>query len=179
MEEKRKHFNWSIFWVTLLNPIMIILYGCVWQRLDWLCRYGGLKRNLIIMAESGILMLVILAVSVFRGLKSDSSVGIKGRVCIGMTLVGCLAITVYYGASVYHSAQNFNGKLAWYLYERSNKKEIILEHDNIYIDGVQGFLEDVGQELDLPEELYLSSGLYADGGFLSMGGSEKVDFYME
>lgn len=176
MEENRKRFNWSIFWVTLLNPIMIILYGCAWRSFAILCRYGGLKRNMMIMAASGALMLMILAVSVFRGLKSDSSVGIKGRSCIGITLVVCVAITFYYGASVYHSAQNLNGKLAWYLYERSNKKEISLVHDNIYTDGVQGFLEDLGQELDLPEELYLTSGFNMH--FKADGRVESLDTFL-
>lgn len=176
MEESRKHFNWNIFWVTLLNPIMIILYGWAWRRFALLCQYGGLKRNMMMIAATGALMLVILAVSVFRGLKSDSSMGKRGRLCIGMTLVGCAAITLYYGASVYHSAQNLNGKLAWYLYERSNKKEIILEHDNVYIDGVQGFLEDLGQELDLPEELYLSSGFNMH--FMADGCVESLDTFI-
>lgn len=176
MEESRKRFNWGIFWATLLNPVMIILYGCVWQRLDWLCRYGGLKRNLSIMAGSGALMLGIAVVAVFRGLKSDVPVGKNDRLCIGITLVGCMAVTVYFGSSVYRSSQNFNGKLAWYLYERSNKREVALEHDNIYTDGVQGFLEDLDQVLNLPEELYLVSGLNIH--FLADGQVESLDTFL-
>lgn len=49
-------------------------------------------------------------------------------------------------------------------------------HDNIFTDGVQGFLEDLGQELDLPEELYLTSGFNMH--FKADGRVESLDTFL-
>ena len=43
------------------------------------------------------------------------------------------------------------------MYEWTHKKEIMLEHNNLYESGVEGILSDLEEELKLPEELYISN----------------------
>ncbi|WP_195263420.1 hypothetical protein [Clostridium sp. 1001275B_160808_H3] len=64
--------------------------------------------------------------------------------------------TLFYGAKIYHSATNFRGKLSWVLYDLGHKKEIKLEHNNIYEDGIEGLFNDINDKLHMPETLYLS-----------------------
>ena len=50
----------------------------------------------------------------------------------------------------------YNGALSWKVYEWTHKKEIMLEHNNLYESGIKGILSDLEGELKLPEELYIS-----------------------
>lgn len=47
--------------------------------------------------------------------------------------------------------------MSWKIDEWLHKKETILEHDNLFEDGVEGVLTDLEAELDLPEELYIAN----------------------
>lgn len=52
-------------------------------------------------------------------------------------------------------ATPFNSPLAWKIYDWLHDKKVSYTHNNIYTDGVQGILEDIGTRLDLPETLYI------------------------
>ena len=66
-------------------------------------------------------------------------------------------ITLYYGALIYRSAQPYNGKLSWYLDDLIHKRTVAIERGNLYDYGIEGFLGDLDQKLNLPDELYLAT----------------------
>ncbi|MFU7515163.1 WD40/YVTN/BNR-like repeat-containing protein [Clostridium sp. HCS.1] len=82
------------------------------------------------------------------------------KVWLYLSIIILISFTVYYGAKIYETSINFNGKLAWKLYDFKNKKTVKFENNNIYTDGIEGILTDIKEKVDLPEKLYVSdSGL--------------------
>ena len=69
-----------------------------------------------------------------------------------------LAVMTVLGASaVVKSAMPWQGKLGTYLHMIQNKRTVTLMHDNVYVDGIEGVLDDIRTEIDLPETLCLST----------------------
>lgn len=75
--------------------------------------------------------------------------------CIEIVLV--LATTGYYGIRIIESSTKYNGKLSWKIDEWTRSKNIKLEHNNIYENGIEGIFEDLETKIDLPKELYLAN----------------------
>jgi hypothetical protein len=68
-----------------------------------------------------------------------------------------IAVTIFLGGLIIYSAISYNGALAWKLDGWKSQKEVKLEHNNFFADGVNGILGDLNNELDLPDELYISN----------------------
>ncbi|HIU02833.1 MAG TPA: hypothetical protein IAB63_06225 [Candidatus Onthocola gallistercoris] len=68
-----------------------------------------------------------------------------------------MLITVFFGYRIVYSAIPYNGALSWKVDEWLHKREVRLEHTNIFEGGVEGILEDLDQALDLPETLYIAN----------------------
>jgi hypothetical protein len=68
-----------------------------------------------------------------------------------------IAVTIFLGGLIIYSAISYNGALSWKLDEWKGQKEVKLEHNNFFTDGVNGILGDLNNELDLPDELYISN----------------------
>ena len=69
-----------------------------------------------------------------------------------------LAVMTVLGASaVVKSAMPWQGKLGTYLRMIQNKRTVTLIHDNVYVDGIEGVLDDIRTEIDLPKMLCLST----------------------
>lgn len=100
----------------------------------------------------------------------------KGCFSILAVLFCCGAVTMYYGPKIYGSASGFNGKLSRFLYEISHKKTISLENDNLYRDGIDGFLEELDQKLNMPDELYLATSFNLH--FLADGTIQTVETFL-
>ena len=97
-----------------------------------------------------------------------------------------LVVTTVLGAcAVVKSAMPWQGKLGTYLFMWKDKRTVTLIHDNVYVDGIEGVLDDIRAEMDLPETLCLSTGFNMhfapDGKILSLdtmvyGFDENGDF---
>ena len=62
-----------------------------------------------------------------------------------------------FGGRIIYSAIPYNGALSWKIDEWRNQKKIELTHTNFFETGVEGILEDIETELDLPDELYVQN----------------------
>jgi len=67
------------------------------------------------------------------------------------------AVTLYGGFLVARSAIPYYGELSWYLQDLRDKRSVALRHDNVYETGIEGILEDIRKEVDLPETLCVST----------------------
>lgn len=95
------------------------------------------------------------------------------------------AVTLYGGFLVVKSAIPYQGELSWYLKDLRDKRSVVLRHDNVYETGIEGILEDIRKEVDLPEKLCVTTSFNLhfapDGKVLSLdtmlcGFDEKGDF---
>ena len=90
----------------------------------------------------------------------------------GIACVLIAAMTVSGARAVIRSAMPFQGKLGNYLASMENEITVKLVHDNIYEYGLQGVLEDIGAEVQLPDTLCLVTSFNLhfapDGKILTM-----------
>ena len=75
--------------------------------------------------------------------------------CLGIVFLA----TVYFGGHIVYSAIPYHGALSWKIDEWRRKKQVVLEHDNLFEDGVDGFLKDLDRSLSIPLELYTENKL--------------------
>ena len=80
------------------------------------------------------------------------------RICVVVSLLVFLA-AVYFGGRIIYSAIPYHGALSGKIDEWRRKKQVVLEHDNLLEDGVDGFLKDLNQALSIPSELYTANKL--------------------
>lgn len=66
-------------------------------------------------------------------------------------------VTLYGGFLVVRSALPYHGELSWYLKDLRDKRSVTLRHGNVYETGIEGILEDIRKEIDLPEMLCLAT----------------------
>ena len=90
---------------------------------------------------------------------------------IALLLIG--VISLFTGYHIYQSSIPYNGKLSRYLQEFHSEREVAFERNNIYTDGLNGLVEAVSEEVDLPEELYIAEDVSLN--FTSEG--EITEFY--
>ena len=64
-----------------------------------------------------------------------------------------VTVTAMTAFGIYKSSQPYNGKLAWFLEEVKNSEYIVLEHNNLYRDGIKGIFTDINRNAFLPENL--------------------------
>lgn len=95
------------------------------------------------------------------------------------------AVTLYGSFLVVRSAIPYQGELSWYLKDLRDKRSVVLRHDNVYEAGIEGILEDIRKEVDLPEKLCVTTSFNLhfapDGKVLSLdtmlcGFDENGDF---
>lgn len=58
--------------------------------------------------------------------------------------------TVYFGGRIVYSAIPYHGALSWRIDAWRRQKHVLLEHDNLFEDGADGFLTDLDTALSLP-----------------------------
>ena len=162
-----RKFKRNIFWNIIINPLTAVLYWIFCFHLYSLCQYGRKQKNLPIVAICIFSFIIVFGIAVFKAGKAEensqadkSGIGKENRfkrTLTGFSLICFMAITTYYGALIYQSAQAFEGKLSWFIDDMKHKKTIKLEHDNLYLDGIQGLFDELNAKLELPDELYLST----------------------
>ena len=135
------------------------------------CIAGGAVRNFSIAAPgAAITIIAFIAALVLlirnRGLLKKLLVFIVTVFLIGSIFTGI------YGYKIYKSSIPYNGHLSWILHDMETKREIPFEHDNIMEYGVEGLLEDLGGNLEIPEQLYVATSFVAkyqdDGKIVSL-----------
>ena len=160
MKEILRKPNRIIYWITLFNPIAIILFYKFMDVLSALCMYGGIRRRVPTIVGCGLLLFIwfVLWTLIYHKKFKCSECRFPKtlfRIIFCMELMVLLTIVVFFGTRIIESGMKYNGKLSWKIDEWIRSKKITLEHNNIYEDGIEGIFEDLETKLDLPEELYL------------------------
>ncbi|MGM9974809.1 MAG: WD40/YVTN/BNR-like repeat-containing protein [Clostridiaceae bacterium] len=169
------------FLSSVTHPIFILVYALAWYHLASLAQYGNKAKNLPILFLSVVFFIIWPIVYIVKSRRAITSYRSKASFLKGTTWHLCallilLAITVNYGAMIYHSATNYNGKLAWFISDLKNKRSVSFEKNNLYEDGLDGFINALDKKFGLPEELYISSSF--DLKFSSDGTITSIDTFL-
>lgn len=76
-----------------------------------------------------------------------------------VSIILIIFITLFYGAKIYRSGINYNGKLSWIIKDLKDKKTVEFNHNDIYKDGIEGIFTDINEKFHMPEKLYVSGEL--------------------
>ena len=137
----------------------LVCYIFTLYQLWHLCQYGGLRSHMSALglgiAGFGITMILWL-VSRRNNQKEDSEESMKNRIFQIEVSIFIMA-TLFAGGCIAYSAIPYHGALSWEIDEWMRKKEIKLEHNNLFENGVEGVLMDLDEALELPEELYIAN----------------------
>lgn len=137
--------------IGLLSYI-VVLYQ-VWR----LCQYGGNQKDLLVLLPGVLLFMASMSLWLFsqKSRKKEPRNHTK-RKGVRLEIVFVLGVSLYFCSRIVYSAIPYNGALAWKIDELFRKKEVHLEHQNFFENGVTGILKDLTHALDLPKELYIS-----------------------
>ncbi|MCH1980991.1 exo-alpha-sialidase [Ruminococcus sp. OA3] len=166
----------------VFHPVFLIVYGIAWYHLCALCRYGGKRRHLPVLAVCALFFLVWLIVCIIRIVKKQDAghpyqiLSAARKAWYIAAFLSLCAVTGYFGWGIVKSAGSYQGKLSWVLEEARHRRTVILTHDNIYRDGIEGLLADIREEIDMPGELYVATSV--DLEFDSGGRILKLDTFL-
>lgn len=140
----------------------LIFYIFLLYQLWHLCRYGGLRRHFLEIAIcTACLAVAVILCFVSKRYKlkenKDSIEVMKEGKRISMTILCFCLCTLLFGVLIIYSAIPYHGALSWKIDEWMRKKEVVLEHDNLFESGIEGILNDLEASLDLPKELYVAN----------------------
>lgn len=137
--------------VEFLSIMKILSYIAFLRNVWHLCQYGNLKVHIPIIAVS---LLGFLIFSVARRVCQKRIEGYKDKFSL-IKVVMVILIASFYAIRIIYSAIPYNGKLAWKIDEWCNRKTIEIDCMNFYEIGIEGIIEELKEELTIPEELYL------------------------
>lgn len=126
-----------------------------------LCQYGARAQLFPFLIAGGLafcLSFIGWLVSYLRIRRSEAVKG-KRTAYFWCCLVTVFLATSYFGGRIVYSAIPYHGALSWKIDEWRRTKQVVLEHDNVFEDGVGGFLKDLDRELSIPSELYTANKL--------------------
>lgn len=140
------------------GKLSLVFYIVMLYQLWHLCQYGGLRSHAfrLIAAALGFAVTFILWLAARKRRQKEVSERAAGKKVLYLELAVVAAATLFFGGRIIYSAIPYNGALSWKVYEWTHKKEIALEHHNLYESGVEGILSDLEKEVKLPETLYVS-----------------------
>lgn len=153
--------NKKNYWLVLLNPFIIGIYGMglyVLYRFLWL---GNIKKRVpILLIVFLVLLIWILVWSIYYHKHRQDIFHKDMKYCsilLKIEIIVIMMMTCYSGYCIYQIAKPFTGKLGNYLYERQNSQNVLLKHTNYIESGIDGIFEDIDQAVDLPEDIYVSN----------------------
>lgn len=156
--------NRRLYWLILLNPLFLILYGYGLSLVYQFCRYGSVSRRLPVIAGislAGVLWVAVWTILYFILKRKITPCQRKAwqLMILIPELAAAMALTGFYGYRISLTAQPFGGKLGNYLYEITHKKELILTDRNFYEDGIDSILRalEKGCSLDPDSDLYTAN----------------------
>lgn len=167
MDKNRKAIN--AFVITTVIGLTAYMAALVFTT-RW-CVAGGAVRNFSIAIPCGVIAIIAFVIALVLLLRNREWVRKLLAFIAAALLFGSL-FTVIYGYKIYNSSIPYNGHLSWILHDRETKREILFEHDNIMEYGVEGLMEDIRGQLELPEQLYIATSFVlkyqADGKIQSL-----------
>lgn len=124
-----------------------------------LCQYGGLRSHMpaLFLGLSGFVIVFILGLILRRYCIKEEGERQVEKKRLHITAILFIVVTIFFGVRMVYSAIPYHGALSWKLDEWMRKKEIALEHNNLFEHGIEGVLEDLDKALDMPEELYIAN----------------------
>ena len=143
----------------IFGKLSIVFYIFMLYQLWHLCQYGGLHSHFpkIVVGMCAFVVTFLLWLITRAYYKKQLFRKYNKKKIFYIEIVGILLVTLFFGGRIVYSAIPYHGALSWKVDEWINKKEIPLEHNNLYKTGVEGILEDLNEKLDLPEKLYISN----------------------
>lgn len=143
----------------IFGKLSIVFYIFMLYQLWHLCQYGGLHSHFpkIVVGMCAFVVTFLLWLITRAYYKKATSENTTKKKIFYIEIVGILLVTLFFGGRIVYSAIPYHGALSWKVDEWINKKEIPLEHNNLYKTGVEGILEDLNEKLDLLEKLYISN----------------------
>lgn len=139
------------------GKISMVLYIFILYQLWHLCQYGSLQNHFPKLAMGMIgfaITFVLWMIARKYHRKTDRDDAVKKKI-LHIEFLVFITATLFFGGGIVYSAIPYHGALSWKVDEWMRKKEIMLEHNNIYETGVEGILLDLNEVLELPEELYI------------------------
>ncbi|ARF12990.1 WD40/YVTN/BNR-like repeat-containing protein [Sporosarcina ureae] len=149
----------------LTNPLFILVYWIFCYELALLCMYGRIDHTVSILFISTVSLISIIAFSaikIVKGKELQPNKWIHLKAWKYVSIVIMIVITLFYGMKIYQSATNFGGELAWFIDRLKNEVSVEFEHNNIYVDGVEGIFTDINKEYALPKKLYMESDFHLE-----------------
>lgn len=140
----------------LVDYITLVLYSICMYILWKLCKFGGTYYWLRIMLPFVILLIILLLVRLILRHRGYRASYFKFR------LVLFIAISLVFGGMIVHTAIPYNGALSWKIDDFLNHKKIKFIHNNIYENGIDGLINDIGEKNSLPEKIYVSDDFYIE-----------------
>jgi hypothetical protein len=166
--KKNKQITRREFILSIVSySLFILVYWISFYELYTLCRFGRVNNNITILFGCMLFFLATFIILIVRIVKKraaiqEESIDVCESYLFHKTIWTCIAviiiviITCFYGAKIYHSGVNYNGKLSWFLSDIKNKKTVKLERNNIYEDGIEGIFTAINKKIHMPEKLYVS-----------------------
>ena len=127
----------------IFGKLSIVFYIFMLYQLWHLCQYGGLHSHFpkIVVGMCAFVVTFLLWLITRAYYKKATSENTTKKKMFYIEIVGILLVTLFFGGRIVYSAIPYHGALSWKVDEWSNKKEIPLEHNNLYKTGVEGILE--------------------------------------
>lgn len=142
----------------ICGKVSLVCYIFTLYQVWHLCQYGGLQSHIsalilgiIGFGSTGILWLISRRYHLKAGCEDREK-----RKLLKIEFFIFIIATLFFGGKTVYSAIPYHGALSWEIDEWMHKKEINLEHNNLFEDGMEGVLKDLDEVLDLPEELYIA-----------------------
>lgn len=142
-----------------IGKISILCYIFTLYQLWHLCQYGGLRSHIpeLFFGGTSLVITFILWLISRRFHQKEDAENKDIKKNLHIEAVMFLIVTLIFGGCVVYSAIPYHGALSWKIDEWMRKKEVKLEHNNLFEDGLEGILTDLDEALDLPEELYIAN----------------------
>ena len=141
----------------ICGKISLLCYIFILYQIWHLCQFGGIRAHFMVLLPIGAVFLasfVLWLISRKYRKKEDDNTPMKRKILWAEGIVVSIA-TAYLIGQIIYTGIPYNGALSWKIDQRLNQKEVTLEHDNFFENGVEGVLADLDEALDMPEELYI------------------------
>lgn len=168
----------------ILSILLLLVYLILGFFLWHLAKYGSLSQHLKIIIPIFILFILLLALKFCKGrsLKKELSKEEKEELSHQkakdhkLLRTAFLAISLIYAGMIIYTGIPYHGALSWKIDDWRRHKKIEFVHNNLYQNGLQGFLGDISEKFPLPENLYIVDSLVLD--FDSQGQISKLETFL-
>ncbi len=141
------------------GKVSLVFYMFTLYQLWHLCQYGGLRSHISTLVFGIIgfgVTFILWMISRRYNQKEDTEDSVKKKNFYIEVFIFIVA-TLFFGGRMVYSAIPYHGALSWKIEEWMHEKEVKLEHNNLFENGVEGVLMDLDEALELPEELYIAN----------------------